>query len=334
MTIKQQGGVFGRNPTFNDVTVENNLTVGGTTTHNGTQNIVGQLNVDNIRLDGNSVTSTNANGNLIIDPDGSGKIGLNYGAPKADAHLNGHQFVGGSSAGLELSDTSLYISRAVSASLARAVELTYTYNSGYVGAVFRRVDTSALSALPSTGSVTSDILSMDALTNNVIVSNGNLVIGTSGAGIDFSATSGTGTSELFNDYEEGTFSPVFADAVSGGNLASTSNTYAQYTKVGNVVHCTISMLNINTTGLTAGNTAYIQGLPFATVSAGASRFFPIYVRADGISSTVGIQGWILANAVTYIGLENVTTTGKANLLVSAISSGVSDLAVSFSYFTS
>lgn len=153
-----------------------------------------------------------------------------------------------------------------------------------------------------------------------------------GGGLTFNGD--TAAANALDDYEEGTFSPVFADAVSGGNLASTSNTYAQYTKVGNVVHCTISMLNINTTGLTAGNTAYIQGLPFATVSAGTSRFFPIYVRADGITSTVGIQGWILANAVTYIGLENVTTTGKANLLVSAISSGVSDLAVSFSYFTS
>jgi len=27
MTIKQQGGIFGRNPTFNDVTVDNDLTV-------------------------------------------------------------------------------------------------------------------------------------------------------------------------------------------------------------------------------------------------------------------------------------------------------------------
>jgi hypothetical protein len=94
------------------------------------------------------------------------------------------------------------------------------------------------------------------------------------------------------------------------------------------------MLNINTTGLTASNAAYIQGLPFPTVSAGTNRFFPVYARADSIASTVGIQGWILANAGTYISLENVTTTGRANLLVSAISSGVGDLAVSFSYFTS
>lgn len=262
MTIRQQGGIFGRNPAFNDVSVE--------------------------------------------------KLGVGTNAPLGDVQFN-------------KPNPDFYMT---------------SVNGGQTDIFFGSVSS------PSEGNIKYSTFdnSMRIWTNGAeavrIEGDGDLnvrignVIMASGKGIDFSATSGTGTSELFSDYEEGTFSPVFADAISGGNLASTSNTYAQYTKVGNVVHCTISMLNINTTGLTAGNTAYIQGLPFATVSAGTSRFFPIYVRADGITSTVGIQGWILANAVTYIGLENVTTTGKANLLVSAISSGVSDLAVSFSYFTS
>ena len=299
MTIKQQGGVFGRNPTFNDVTVENNLTVDGTTTHNGTQNIIGQLNVDNIRLDGNSVTSTNANGNLIIDPDGSGKIGLNYGAPKADAHLSGHQFVGGSSTGLELSDTSLYISRAVSASLARAVELTYTYNSGHVGAVFRRIDTSALSALPSTGSVTSDILSMDASTNNVIVSNGNLVIGTSGKGIDFSATSGTGTSELFDDYEEGTWTPFLRGDSGSGTVSYTTQT-GYYTKIGNVVTVTFEMVIDTVTVTPPGGSSGLGGLPFTSVhtmsdgpvefSGMSGTFSTISIRPTSFAYIRGVAG--------------------------------------------
>jgi hypothetical protein len=36
---------------------------------------------------------------------------------------------------------------------------------------------------------------------NIAVLTGNLIIGTSGKGIDFSATPGTGTSELLSDYE-------------------------------------------------------------------------------------------------------------------------------------
>jgi hypothetical protein len=40
-----------------------------------------------------------------------------------------------------------------------------------------------------------------SFTGDQTLSTGNLVIGTSGKGIDFSATPGTGTSELLDDYE-------------------------------------------------------------------------------------------------------------------------------------
>ena len=55
---------------------------------------------------------------------------------------------------------------------------------------------------------------------------------TSGKGIDFSATAGTGTSELLNDYEEGTWTPTFGVHV---NLTSVVSVSAQYTKVGRLV---------------------------------------------------------------------------------------------------
>ena len=37
---------------------------------------IDRLNVDNLRLDGNSITSTDTNGNIVIDPDGTGKLVL------------------------------------------------------------------------------------------------------------------------------------------------------------------------------------------------------------------------------------------------------------------
>lgn len=43
----------------------------------GTETITGQLNVDNLRLDGNTLSVTNSNGNLIIAANGSGGIQLN-----------------------------------------------------------------------------------------------------------------------------------------------------------------------------------------------------------------------------------------------------------------
>jgi len=76
------------------------------------------------------------------------------------------------------------------------------------------------------------IITPISFSGDVTLSNGNLVIGTSGKGIDFSATPGTGTSELLSDYEEGTWTP--ADA-SGAGLTLTVN-QATYTKVGRLVN--------------------------------------------------------------------------------------------------
>lgn len=42
----------------------------------GADSKVDRLNVDNLRLDGNSLTSTNTNGDIIVDPTGTGKLVL------------------------------------------------------------------------------------------------------------------------------------------------------------------------------------------------------------------------------------------------------------------
>ena len=45
MTIKQQGGIFGRNPTFNDVTIEGELTFDGDIDVNSDLKVSGDLEV-------------------------------------------------------------------------------------------------------------------------------------------------------------------------------------------------------------------------------------------------------------------------------------------------
>jgi len=49
-------------------------TIGQTVT--GTVSVTGQLNADNIRMDGNTISSTNSNGAITITPDGTGQITL------------------------------------------------------------------------------------------------------------------------------------------------------------------------------------------------------------------------------------------------------------------
>ena len=93
---------------------------------------------------------------------------------------------------------------------------------------------------------------------------GTNIVMPNGGGIDFSATSqGSGaTSELLNDYEEGTWTPVF-------NLIGTLTHGSQsgyYTKVGNRVFCTVYVSVTSTNTTQDGATMSITGLPFTAAN--------------------------------------------------------------------
>ena len=80
-------------------------------------------------------------------------------------------------------------------------------------------------------------------------------------GIDFSATSGTGTSELFDDYEEGTWTPSLTNAGGFG----TNNTVGKYTKIGRVVHWVCQVSGVRDSSSSSG-TFTIGGLPFTSLN--------------------------------------------------------------------
>ena len=108
--------------------------------------------------------------------------------------------------------------------------------------------------------------------DNVVIANGK--------GIDFSATSGTGTSELFADYEEGNWTPIDS---SGAGLVFTS-VDGKYTKTGNIVtaRCTFTFpATANAAGILIG------GLPFTLSSNQADRQgFLSYNSYNGGADTV------------------------------------------------
>jgi hypothetical protein len=95
-----------------------------------------------------------------------------------------------------------------------------------------------------------------SFTGDQTLSTGNLVIGTSGKGIDFSATPGTGTSELLDDYEEGTWTPTVDAGWTGVTYAEQSG---NYTKVGNMV---TAWFRIQFSGTSAAANIELRGLPF------------------------------------------------------------------------
>jgi hypothetical protein len=126
-------------------------------------------------------------------------------------------------------------------------------------------------------------------------STGNLAF-PSGQGIDFSATAGTGTSELLDDYEEGTWTP---------SLGGTTTYLAQggtYTKIGRIVnfHC---VLYINAIG--TGSVTNIGGLPFsAATSTGQGT---VTILGDCNTSITYLVGYVNNSQITLKG----TTTASA-----------------------
>lgn len=115
---------------------------------------------------------------------------------------------------------------------------------------------------------------------NLRVGNGNLVVGTSGKGIDFSANTGAAgmTSELLNWYEEGTWTP----AVTGWTGITYIDQTGYYNRIGQQVTC---WFYVRLTGTSAASAVTITGLPFSANSksnGGALTYYDVAVNRDGI----------------------------------------------------
>jgi hypothetical protein len=98
MTIKQNGGVFGRNPTFNDVDVEGDLTVSGVVNINeiniiGNVDVTGTVTADGLTVDGGTIK---LDGNY---PVGTGNVALGNAALGSGSLSGGNNVALGYQAG-------------------------------------------------------------------------------------------------------------------------------------------------------------------------------------------------------------------------------------------
>jgi hypothetical protein len=144
---------------------------------------------------------------------------------------------------------------------------------------------------------TSPSITTPTLVGDVTVSTGNVVIGTSGKGIDFS---GVGTAaEILDDYEEGTWTPVLIGATTAGVGTYTSQV-GYYTKIGNIVRFALNLWWTAHTG-TGGMRV---SLPFTPQSGTDYSVHP----------AVGVDLTIPAN----MALTSMTFGGIANLIVYTI----------------
>jgi hypothetical protein len=133
---------------------------------------------------------------------------------------------------------------------------------------------------------------------------GNVVIGTSGKGIDFSATAGSGTSELLADYEEGYFDPTLTCGTSGTITLNAAENRLAYTKIGRVVYIS-GQFAISSVSSPVG-TVTMNNLPFAVAS--------LDERSESAIFNVVLSNTTL-NTPTFFGL--ITTAGATTLLIRA-----------------
>jgi len=121
---------------------------------------------------------------------------------------------------------------------------------------------------------------------DVTLTTGNLVVA-NGQGVDFSATPGTGTSELFADYEEGTWTPIV-----GGNATYTSQ-YGTYTKIGRLVTLQF-FIHINVLG--TGSATQLSGFPYNAGSVGFGQSGSISLWGNIATSVVWLGCYINSSA--------------------------------------
>jgi len=137
---------------------------------------------------------------------------------------------------------------------------------------------------------------------NQTIVDGNLVIGTAGNGIDFSADpSAPGmTSELLDDYEEGTWTPV-------GNGITLAFASGRYTKIGDIVNCFFEIVMPTTADTSA---AVFSGLPFsAGTSSRNGAAFGFKVDADNFTM-VAVNNQLQLYSVAGSGRTNAQASDK------------------------
>ena len=151
----------------------------------------------------------------------------------------------------------------------------------------------------------------------------------SGGGIDFSATSDAGgmTSELLDDYEEGTWTPNFT------NVSYTPTVqFGRYTKIGRYVYCTIT---IDGNSLSGSGTIGLEGLPFTAAEASDNEQRSAWHPANG-GHMVGLSindARFRINGSTMDGVKGAT--GNTTYMTgSQLTSGTFQFTGDFSYYTS
>ena len=167
--------------------------------------------------------------------------------------------------------------------------------------------------------------------NDVVVETGNLKIGTSGKGIDFSITSqaASPSSEVLDDYEEGTW--TFAINPGSGSYQYNYGTNGYYRKIGNTVFIN-AWIHLTVSSAVSGGIT-LTGLPF-TCQPRSRNWIP--VGGYGHSSAINGAGlWMICtpNATTASFYYTRNDYGPGASLTAGNLPTSAEMYINGSYFT-
>ena len=159
---------------------------------------------------------------------------------------------------------------------------------------------------------------------DLTVGTGNVVIGTAGKGIDFSAQAnpaGGMTSELLDHYEEGTWTPTLEDQSQSPSESQTAmGDKGLYVKIVKMVSVIFEIQQTSLGSLTTSEAAYIGGLPF--VNNNSSEGGGAITVGGELAITAGssISWHVIAASDTAVLESWDVAYGDSSLLVSEFSS--------------
>ena len=159
-----------------------------------------------------------------------------------------------------------------------------------------------------------------SVTGNVAVS----------GGIDFSADANAAgaTTEVLDDYERGTWTPVYRGSSTAGSY-SPGTAAGVYTKVGNIVYASASILNIGGSG--GSGDLQISGFPFAN-DAGQSSLGHVFLDDFNMANTSIYLVAIMGSTDSHITIREVKdTAADTTMSVTDLDGSNSDIIVTLTY---
>ena len=219
-----------------NMSVGGNLSVTGTSTFTGAITADAGISIDNITIDGTEIDLSSGDltidvaGDITLDADGADIILADGGTTFLEIDKDGNN----SRIKNPISDGDIKFQGNDGGSIITALDLDMSDN----------------------GAAT--------LSNGLTLTDGNLIVA-SGHGIDFSAAGNVSgmTSELLDDYEEGTFTPSFTGGITGSSYGDQNGTYV---KIGQLVFFAIELDITNGAASANGNQIKIDNIPFSSAA--------------------------------------------------------------------